>query len=91
MSQPRLIGEIIADILNDLRAKNLDAVFEAEFADVTDFLRIPSIRGMELELKIGNGSVIPHRLNGRTYVKRTDLETIFGTSDFSLKLRRRHD
>ena len=91
MSQPRLIGVIIADILADLRSENMDSVFEAEYADVTDLIRSLSVHGMELEFRINSGEIVPHRFNGRTYVKRTDLETIFGTSEFSLKIRRRHD
>ena len=91
MSQPVLVGDIIRGILNNLRAHDMDAVFEQEWTDVTDALRIPSIRNIQLEIRIGEGDIVPHRLNGRTYCRKSDLEYYFGTSDFSVKIRRRND
>lgn len=44
MSKPVLIGEIIASILADLKAHDMDVAFEAEWKDVTDLLRRPAIR-----------------------------------------------
>ena len=90
MSEPVLLGDIIRGILADLRTHDMDKVFEEEWTDVTDALRIPSIRNIELEIRIGNGDIIPHRLNGRTYCKKSELEAIFGTSDFSVKMRKRN-
>jgi len=90
MKQPVLIGDVIAQILDELREKNLDLVFQEEWTDVTDFLRLPSLRSIELSIHLGDGTIIPHRLNGRTYVKKSELEAVFGTSDFSVKIRRRH-
>lgn len=90
MSKPVLIGEIIASILADLKALDMDAVFEAEWEDVTDLLRRPAIRRYELEIRIGNGEVDTVRNNGRTYCKKSDLVKYFGTADFSVKIRRRN-
>ena len=90
MSQPVLVGEIIRGILNDLRAHDMDAVFEQEWTDVTDFLRLPSLRSIELSICLGEGTIIPHRLGGRTYCKKSELEAVFGTSDFTVKIRRRN-
>lgn len=91
MSQPVLIGDLIQAILDDLKAHDMDAVFEREWEDVTDFLKLPSIRSAELEIRLGEGSIIPHRLNGRTYCKKTELEFYFGTSDFSVRRRKKND
>jgi hypothetical protein len=90
MKQPVLIGEVIEEILDELRARNLDLIFDEEWTDVTDFLRLPSLRSIELSIHLGNGTIIPHRLNGRTYAKRSELEAVFGTSDFTVKIRKRH-
>lgn len=90
MSQPRLIGEIIAAILADLKEHDMDAVFEAEWEDVTELLRLPAIRRFELEIRIGNGEVDTVRNNGRIYCKKSDLVKYFGTADFSVKIRRRN-
>lgn len=91
MRRPRLLGNILADILADMRAHDMDAVFAAEWTDVTDLLRRPSVNCTMLEIRIGDGTIVPHRNNGRTYVKKTDLETVFGTRDYSVKVTRRHD
>lgn len=88
MNQPRLIGDIIADILADLKAHDMDAVFEQEYTDVTDILRLPCLRGIKLSIYLGNGTIVPHRMNGCTYCKKSELEAVFGTSDFSIKIRR---
>lgn len=90
MSRPVLIGDVIRGILTDLRAHDMDSVFEQEWTDVTDALRVPSLRNIELEIKIGSGDIIPHRHNGRTYCRKSDLELHFGTSDFSIKIRNRN-
>lgn len=91
MRRPRLLGDILADILADMRAHDMYAVFDAEWTDVTDLLRRPSVNCTMLEIRIGDGTIVPHRNNGRTYVKKTDLETVFGTRDYSVKVTRRHD
>lgn len=91
MKQPVLIGELIASILADLKARNMDQVFTEEWTDVTDFLKLPSMRSIELSIHLGDGTIIPHRLNGRTYCKKSELESVFGTSDFSIKIRRRNE
>lgn len=90
MSQPRLIGEIIAEILADLKEHDMDAVFEAEWEDVTDFLRLPALRRFDLEIRIGSGEVDSVRNGGRTYCKKSDLVKYYGTADFSIKIRRRN-
>lgn len=90
MKQPVLIGDVIAQILDGLRDQNLDLVFQEEWTDVTDFLRLPSLRSIELSIHLGDGTIIPHRLNGRTYAKKSELEAVFGTSDFTVKTRKRH-
>ena len=89
MSEPRLIGDIIADILADLKEHDMDAVFEREWTDVTDFLKLPTIKGVDLEIKIGTGCVDSLCNNGRIYCKKSDLEKFYGTSDFSVKIRNR--
>lgn len=91
MSKPVHIGELIASILADLKAHNMDQVFTEEWTDVTDFLKLPSMRSIELSIHLGDGTIIPHRLNGRTYCKKSELESVFGTSDFSIKIRRRNE
>lgn len=91
MSKPVHIGELIASILADLKAHNMDQVFTEEWTDVTDFLKLPSMRSVELSIHLGDGTIIPHRLNGRTYCKKSELESVFGTSDFSIKIRRRNE
>lgn len=91
MKHPVLIGELIASILADLKARNMDQVFTEEWTDVTDFLRLPCLRSIELSIHLGDGTIIPHRLNGRTYCKKSELESVFGTSDFSIKIRRRNE
>ena len=91
MAEPRLLGDILADILADMRAHDMDAVFAAEWTDVTDLLRRPLVNCTMLEIRIGDGTIVPHRNNGRTYVKKTDLETVFDTRDYSVKVTRRHD
>lgn len=90
MKEPVLIGDIIRGILDDLKSHDMDAVFENEWTDVTDFLRLPSLRSVELSIYLGDGTIIPHRLNGRTFCKKSELESVFGTSDFSVKIRRRY-
>ena len=90
MSQPILIGDIIASILADLKVHNMDKVFNEEWTDVTDFLRLPSLRSIELSIRMDDGTIIPHRRNGRTYCKKTEIEAVFGTSDFTVKIRKRN-
>lgn len=90
MSQPILIGDIIASILADLKVHNMDKVSNEEWTDVTDFLRLPSLRSIELSIRMGDGTIIPHRCNGRTYCKKTEIEAVFGTSDFTVKIRKRN-
>lgn len=89
MKTPILIGDLIASILADLKAHDMDAVFNEEWTDVTDFFRLPSLRSIELSIHLGDGTIIPHRLNGRTYCKKSELEAVFGTSDFTVKIRKR--
>lgn len=91
MSKPVHIGELIASILADLKARNMDQVFTEEWTDVTDFLKLPSMRSVELSIHLGDGTIIPHHINGRTYCKKSELESVFGTSDFSIKIRRRNE
>lgn len=90
MKQPVLIGDLIAAILADLKAHDMDKVFNEEWTDVTDFLRLPSLRSIELSIRLGDWTIIPHRLNGRTYCKKSELEAVFGTSDFTVKIRKRN-
>lgn len=90
MKTPILIGDIIASILADLKAHDMDAVFDSEWTDVTDFLRLPSLRSIELSIHLGDGTIIPHRNNGRTYCKKSELEAVFGTIDFTVKIRKRN-
>lgn len=90
MSEPRLIGDIIAAILADLRSHDIDQVFEQEWSDVTDILRLPSLRSIDLQIKIGDGLIQSTKVEGRTYCKNTDIEKIYGTPDYFIKIRRKH-
>lgn len=89
MSQPRLIGDIIADILADMREHDMDKVFEQEWTDVSDILRFPSIRSVELQINIGEGLIDTTRVQGRTYCKNSDIEKVYGTADFFVKIKKR--
>lgn len=88
MSKPTLIGEIIAAILADLKAHDMDKVFEEEWTDITDILQRPSLKGIEMNIRIGSGEIHCTRYNQRTYARNTDLIRIYGTTDFSIKIRR---
>ena len=88
MSQPVLIGDIIASILADLKAHDMDKVFEDEWTDITDILECPSFNGMHI--KIGSGEIHCTRYNKHTYARNSDLIRIYGTTDFSIKIRRRN-
>ncbi len=90
MSQPRLIGDIIADILADMREHDMDKVFEQEWTDVSDILRFPSIRSVELQINIGEGLIDTTRVQGRTYCKNSDIEKVYGTADFFVKIKKRN-
>ena len=90
MSQARLIGEIIASILADLRAHDIDLAFQQEWSDVTDILRLPSLRSIDLQIKIGGGLIQTTKVDGRTYCKNTDIEKIYGTPDYFIKIKKRH-
>ena len=90
MSQPRLIGEIIASILADLRAHDIDLAFQQEWSDVTDILRLPSLRSIDLQIKIEDGLIQTTKVDGRTYCKNTDIEKIYGTADYFIKIKKRH-
>lgn len=90
MNQPRLIGEIIASILADMRAHDIDLAFQQEWSDVTDILRLPSLRSIDLQIKIGDGLIQATKVEGRTYCKNTDIEKIYGTPDYFIKIRRRN-
>ena len=89
MSQPRLIGDIIADILADMREHDMDKVFEQEWTDVSDILRFPSIRSVELQINIGEGLIDTTRVQGRTYCNNSDIEKVYGTADFFVKIKKR--
>ena len=89
MSQPRLIGDIIADILADMREHDMDKVFEQEWTDVSDILRFPSIKSVELQINIGEGLIDTTRVQGRTYCKNSDIEKVYGTADFFVKIKKR--
>ena len=90
MSQPRLIGDIIADILADMREHDMDKVFEQEWTDVSDILRFPSIKSIELQINIGEGLIDTTRVQGRTYCKNSDIEKVYGTTDFFVKIKKRN-
>ena len=90
MSQPRLIGDIIADILADMREHDMDKVFEQEWTDVSDILRFPSIKSVELQINIGEGLIDTTRVQGRTYCKNSDIEKVYGTPDFFVKIKKRN-
>lgn len=90
MSQPRLIGDIIADILADMREHDMDKVFEQEWTDVSDILRFPSIKSVELQINIGEGLIDTTRVQGRTYCKNSDIEKVYGTADFFVKIKKRN-
>ena len=90
MSQPRLIGDIIADILADMRVHDMDKVFEQEWTDVSDILRFPSIKSVELQINIGEGLIDTTRVQGRTYCKNSDIEKVYGTADFFVKIKKRN-
>lgn len=90
MKTPIIIGDLIASILADLKAHDMDAVFDDEWTDVTDFLRLPSLRSIELSIHLKNGTILPHRNNGRIYCMKSELKAVFGTSDFTVKIRKRH-
>lgn len=90
MSQPRLIGDIIADILADMREHDMDKVFEQEWTDVSDILRFTSIKSIELQINIGEGLIDTTRVQGRTYCKNSDIEKVYGTADFFVKIKKRN-
>lgn len=90
MSQPRLIGDIIADILADMREHDMDKVFEQEWTDVSEILRFPSIKSVELQINIGEGLIDTTRVQGRTYCKNSDIEKVYGTADFFVKIKKRN-
>jgi hypothetical protein len=90
MSQPRLIGDIIADILADMREHDMDKVFEQEWTDVSDILRFPSIKSVELQINIGEGLIDTTRVQSRTYCKNSDIEKVYGTADFFVKIKKRN-
>ena len=90
MIQPRLIGDIIADILADMREHDMDKVFDQKWTDVSDILRFPSIKSVELQINIGEGLIDTTRVLGRTYCKKTDIEKVYGTADYFVKIRKRN-
>lgn len=91
MSEPHLLGDLIAAILADMRAHDIDRVFEEEWSDVTDILRLPSLRSIDLQIKIGDGLIDTTRVGSRTYCKKTDIEKIYGTEDYFVKLKKRNE
>lgn len=90
MSEPRLIGDIIADILADLREHDMDKVFAEEWTDVSDILRFPSLKSIELQINIGEGLIDMTRVEGRTYCKKSDIEKVYGTADYFVRIKRRN-
>lgn len=92
MKQPVLIGEIIAAILEDLLRHDIDKTIEKEWTDVTDFLRIPCIRALTLEGLMNEGHIdhVRDKSTGRILAKNADLLKYFGTTDFTIKHRRRN-
>ena len=83
--------KIVVDAdLADLRAHDIDHAFEHEWSDVTDILRLPSLRSIDLQIKIGDGLIQLTKVEGRTYCKNTDIEKIYGTPDYFIKIRRRN-
>lgn len=92
MKRPVLIGEIIAAILEDLRSHDIDKTIRNEWTDVTGFLRIPSIRSLTLEGLMHEGHIdhVRDKASGRILAKNADLLKYFGTTDFTLKHRKRN-
>lgn len=92
MKRPVLIGEIIAAILEDLRSHDIDKTIRNEWTDVTGFLRIPSIRALTLEGLMHEGHIdhVRDKASGRILAKNADLLKYFGTTDFTLKSRKRN-
>lgn len=83
--------KIVVDAdLADLRAHDIDHAFEHEWSDVTDILRLPSLRSIDLQIKIGDGLIQLTKVEGCTYCKNTDIEKIYGTPDYFIKIRRRN-
>lgn len=93
MKRPVLIGEIVAAILEDLRCHDIDLTITNEWTDVTDFLRIPNIRALTLEGLMHEGHIdhIRDKASGRILAKNADLLKYFGTTDFTLKHRKRNE
>ena len=90
MSEPRLLGDIIADILAEMRAHDMDRALAEDWSDVTDILRLPSLRSIDLQIKIGDGIIDTTTVEGRTYCKNTDIQKVYGTADYFIKIKRRH-
>lgn len=90
MSEPRLIGDIIAALLAEMRAHDMDRVLAEDWSDVTDILRLPSLRSIDLQIKIGDGIIDTTTVEGRTYCKNTDIQKVYGTADYFIKVRRRN-
>ncbi len=90
MKRPVLIGEIIAAILEDLRRHDIDRAIANEWTDVTNFLRIPSIRALTLEGLMNEGYIdhVRDKASGRILAKNADLLKYFNTTDFTLKHRK---
>lgn len=90
MSRPKLIGEIIASIMEDLRSHDMDKVFSEEWTDITHLLKRPSLKGIELQIRIGTGEILCTKVGTQTYARNSDLIKYYGTTDFSIKIRKRN-
>lgn len=90
MKEPRLIGEIISEVLNGLIDRQIDLAFQEDWTDVTDILRLPCLRAIQLEDALYDGRVDRTKVNGRIYARNIDLIREFGTTDFAIKRRTRN-
>ena len=90
MSEPRLVGEIIAEILLALEDKAIDREMEADWEDVTEIIHLCSVRAIMLRSLMEDYSVAWRKDGNRIKAYKPDLLRHFGTTDFSVRRRSRH-
>lgn len=91
MSSPRLVGEIIAEILLSLENNAVNREMEADWEDITDVLKLPCVRATMLEIHMDDHTLAWRKDGNRIKAYKPDLLRIFGTTDFRVRRRLRHD
>lgn len=90
MSKVRRMPSLVLEIVIGLENHIVEQEMMKDWVDVTDTLRIPSLKSLMLASLMDDYTVDHITINGRTYCYRPDLLEHMGTDNFSVRRRNRY-